>query len=66
MATVTDLQQSLNEGVDEVDFAAQVDERIAKALGLKPAELEDLPAEPGVMSTPSVLSAVRATVYVHC
>ena len=48
------------------DLSKLIDERIAKALGVKPGGFEDAEDEAGLMSTPSVLSAVRATVYVRC
>jgi hypothetical protein len=66
MVSANETVERAIEDAAETDVSSLVDERIAKALGLKPSELDDLPAEPGVMSTPSVLSAVRVTVYAHC
>lgn len=44
-----------------------VDKRIAEIFGLDDIRTSDeLLKEPGVMSTPSVLSIVRATAYAHC
>lgn len=50
----------------EEDLASLVDERIAKAIGIAPKEVEGLEADLGVMTTPSVLSTVRATAAAMC
>lgn len=50
----------------EDDLASLVDARIAKAIGIAPKEVAHLEADAGVMSTPSVLSTVRATAAAMC
>lgn len=60
------MDENLNKEI-EARVSKLVDERIAKALGIQPQELEALPADTdALMSTPSVLSTVRATAYVMC
>lgn len=52
--------------LNEDDLARIIDDRITKALGIHPDALSDLALDPGVMSTPSVLSTVRATAAAMC
>ncbi len=52
--------------LDEKDLTRIVDERITKALGLAPQDLEGLPQDTPLMATPSVLSTVRATATAMC
>ena len=52
--------------LSENDLAKLIDDRITKALGLNPEELEAAPQAAALMSTPSVLSTVRATAAAMC
>ena len=52
----------------ETELSSLVDKRIAEIFGVEDIKAsDDLKTQgAGVMATPSVLSVVRATAYVHC
>ncbi len=57
----------------EAEIATLVDKRIAELFGVTPEKLKEMKNAGGaeaagqeLMATPSVLSLVRATAYVHC
>lgn len=54
------------DGLTEEEISEFVDKRIADLLGVSPEDLKEFEGGAAVMSTPSVLSAVRATAYAHC